>query len=77
MTTGYITCYHGRLTAESTIVIDGAEYPIPELSYGSVGAEFRIRQALQSAGYRTDGPYEQALSPIDKHGGYEIRVVKA
>jgi hypothetical protein len=75
MTTAYITCFKGCLTAESTLIIDGTEYPIPaETSRGSRYAEDRVREAVRDAGYRTSGGYYDALTDVDEHGGYTIEL---
>lgn len=77
MTTAYLTCFKGRLTVESTLIVEGCEYPIPaETSRGSRYAEDRVREVVRGAGYRTSGGYYDALSDIDEHGGYTIELVK-
>lgn len=75
--TGYITCFNGHLVPESTLIVDGVEYPIPPRTRdGSIGAEFRIIQTVEKAGFRTAGPYWEALSGVAESGGYEIRLLK-
>ncbi len=78
MTSAYLTCFKGRLTAESTVVVDGAEFPVPE-SFGwtEVDAQARIVEGLRRAGYRPAAPnLLESMSQIDSAGGYAIDVVK-
>lgn len=76
--TGYITCFRGRLTAASTIVIEGAEWPVPERAgWTGVDPQPRIVACLGLAGYRPEAPsLLESLSRVDDAGGYEIRLVK-
>ena len=77
MTTGYITCFKGRLLDGSTLVVDGAEYPIPtRMPDGSCQAGDRVRAAVAEAGYRIPGALLDAISDIDDHGGYSISLEK-
>ncbi len=76
--TGYVACFKGRLLDGSTLVVDGAEYPIPVItSGGSNQAGDRVRAAAADAGYQIAGDFLEALSDIDQHGGYAIALVKA
>lgn len=69
-----------RLTADSTITIEGVTFPIPERGhYGpdrtpSRAAPHRISAALEQAGYRRD--YTD-LSDADEHGIFTIQVEAA
>ena len=73
MTTAYLTCLKGRVTAESTIVIGGAEWPVTHPRYGNV--PFRVADTLRRAGYRLARPnFQDCLSDIDDAGGYTIEV---
>lgn len=76
-TTGYVACFKGRLLEGSTLVVDGAEYPIPVLTpSGSNQAGDRVRAAAADAGYQIHGGFLDALSDIDAYGGYTIELEK-
>jgi hypothetical protein len=70
----------GRLTADSTLTVEGATYPIPKRGwYGSDrspsrAAPHRISAALDAAGYE---PGYLDVSEPDASGRFEIQVVKA
>lgn len=76
MTTAYITAFKGRLTTESTLIIDGCEYPIPATTKAGGLALRRIADAIYAAGYTVAGDYYAALSDVDDNGGYTIELVK-
>lgn len=77
MTTGYLTCFKGRLFDGSTLIVDGAEYPIPVLTAaGSNQDGDRVREAAAEAGYSVAGSLLDAISDVDEHGGYSIDLVK-
>jgi hypothetical protein len=79
MTSGYITCFKGRLTAESTLIVDGAEWPIPELpTDGPRATMLRVETAVAAAGYRVLETMREATSnyKVDGAGGYSIELVK-
>ncbi len=73
MTTAYLTCLRGRVTAESVIVVDGVEWPLTHPRYGSV--DFRVRDTLRRAGYRlASSSFDDCHSEMDDSGGYTIEV---
>ena len=73
-TTAIVTTTNGRLTADSTLTIDGVVYPIPERAMvGGVFAPRRIIEALRDAGYRPVDYYNQREVP----GGVEFEVEPA
>ncbi len=78
MTTAYLACFKGRLLDGSTLVVDGAEFPIPTVTAGgSTQPGERVRAAVESAGYRLAYPnLLDCMSDIDDAGGYTIDVVK-
>jgi hypothetical protein len=77
MTTGYLTCFKGRLLDGSTLVVEGAEYPIPtRTADGSVQAGDRVRAAATEAGYRIPCAFLDAISDVDDHGGYTLELVR-
>jgi hypothetical protein len=77
--TGYLTCFKGRLQPSSTLVVDGAEYPVPaKTADGSTQNGDRVREAIRTAGYALPSDsLNDAIGDLDDAGGYEITLVKA